>query len=64
MILGDIFLDIVAVEVGVDFGGDDALVAEHLLNGTQIGATIDEVGGERVAEGVRTDGFGDAGLMG
>ena len=58
---GDGALDVVSVEMGVDFGGGDAFVAQHLLYGTEIGAALHEVRGERVAEGVRTDGLGDAG---
>ena len=61
---GDGTLDIVAVEVGVDFGGGDAFVAEHFLHGTEVGAALHEVGGERVAEGVWADGLGDAGSCG
>ena len=32
-----------AVEVEVDFGGLDAFVAEHLLDGAQIGAPFEQV---------------------
>ena len=32
-----------AVEVEVDFGGLDAFVAEHLLDGAQIGAAFEQV---------------------
>lgn len=38
--LGDVAADVVLVEVGVDFGGGDALVAEHLLHGAQVGAAL------------------------
>ena len=41
-------------EVGVDGGGVEALVAEERLDDTQVGAALDEVGGEGVAE--RTGG--------
>ena len=58
---GDGALDVVAVEMGIDFGGGDAFVPQHLLHGAEVGATFHKVRGERVAEGVRTDGFGDAG---
>ena len=35
-----------AGEVGVDFGGADVGVAQHGLNRAQVGAPLDEVGGE------------------
>ena len=46
-----------AVEVGVEFGGGNRLVAQHFLNGFQIGAAFNKVRGERVAEGVGADGL-------
>lgn len=46
--------------MGVYLGGDDALVTEHLLDGTEAGATFQEVGGKGVTEGVGRDGLGDA----
>ena len=36
----------------VDFGGGDGFVAEHFLDGAQVGSSFEEVGGEGVAEGV------------
>ena len=44
----------------VDLGGGDAFVAEHLLHGTEVGTTFDEVRSEGVTEGVRTHCFLDA----
>ena len=35
-----------AVDVDVDFGGGDALVAQHLLDGAQVGSALEQVGGE------------------
>ena len=32
-----------AVDVYIYFGGGDALVAEHLLNGTQIGTALQQM---------------------
>jgi len=52
-----------AVDVGVDFGGGDGFVAEHFLDGPEVGTAFDEMGGERVAEGMRGDGFFDAGFF-
>ena len=44
-----------SVHVGVDFGGSDAFMAQHTLDGTQIGTTFQQVGGERMTECMRTD---------
>ena len=63
-VVEDVALPGGAVDVGVDFGGEDAFVAEHLLDGTQVGAVFDEVGGEGVAESVRGNLLADAGLNG
>lgn len=46
-----------AIDVGIDFGGADALMSEHTLNGAEVGATLEKVGGKRVAEGVGADGL-------
>ena len=53
-------LPLAGVDVGVDLGGEDALVTEHLLYGAEVGPVLDEMGGERVAEGVRGYLFGNA----
>ena len=47
-------------DVGVDFGRADAGMTEHLLHCQKVGAAFEQVGGEAVAEGVRTDVFLDA----
>ena len=44
----------------IDFRRAHAGVAEHLLHGKQVGTAFQEMGGEAVPEGVRTDGLGDA----
>ena len=41
-----------AFDVGVYFGCEDAFVAEHFLDGAEVGTMLDEMGGERMAEGV------------
>ena len=41
----------------VDLGGANRAVAEHLLDCAEIGPTIEKMGGEGMAEGVRTDTF-------
>jgi len=50
--------------VGVDHGGLDVLVAEEFLNGADVVAVLEEVGGEGVAKGVGGDVFLDPGLEG
>ena len=50
--------------VRVDFSCTHAGVAEHLLDGQQIGTAFQKMGGETVSEGVRADGLGDAVLFG
>ena len=52
MMVEDGALPLAGVDVGVDLGGEDALVPEHLLYGAEVGSVLDEVGGEGVAEGV------------
>jgi hypothetical protein len=48
--------------VGVDGGGVEVLVAEQGLDDTQVGAALDEVGGEGVAQRARRERLRDAGL--
>ena len=55
MILEDVGAEGGGVEVDVDLSGGDGFVAEHLLDGTEIGSTLEQMGGERVAEGVGRD---------
>ena len=40
------------VDVGVDLGGEDGFVAEHFLDDAEVGAALDEVRGEGMADGV------------
>ncbi len=47
-------------EVGVDLGGGDGGVAEHFLDGSDVGAVDEEFGGEGVAKHVWRDFFDDA----
>src|SRR5438105_12345638 len=46
-------LEAFAVDVRVDLGGGDVRVPEHRLHGAQIGAALQEMGGEAVAQRVR-----------
>ena len=50
--------------VGVNLCCGDVGVAEHDLDAAQIGAVTQEIGRERVAQGVRADFFGYAGFQG
>lgn len=59
MVLDDFAAQHGAVDMRVDFGGGDALVPQHALDGPQVGASLEQVGGKRVAEGVGADGFPD-----
>ena len=45
---------IVLIQVRVNLRGGDAFVAEHLLYSAKVGAALDEVCGEGVAERMRT----------
>ena len=47
--------------VGVDHGDFDVFVAEEFLDGADVVAVLEEVGGEGVAEGVAADAFGEVG---
>lgn len=49
------FAEAAAGEVGVDLGGGEAGVAEQFLDGAQVGARFEQVGGEGVPEGVGAD---------
>jgi len=51
-------------DVGVDHGGFDVGVAEEFLDGANVVAILQEVGGEAVAEGVGADALGDASELG
>ena len=44
-------------DVGVELGGGDVFMAEKFLDGADIGAGFEEVGGEGVAEGVGAGAF-------
>ena len=46
--------EVVELDVGIDLSGGDALVAEHLLDGAEIGPTGKHVGGERVSQDLAT----------
>ena len=49
-------------DVGVDLGGAEVGVAEELLDAAEVGAVVEEVGGEAVPEFVRADLEADGGV--
>ena len=53
-------LDLTDGELGVALGGGESFVAEHLLNGAEVGSFFEHVGAEGVAEGVGMDVGGEA----
>lgn len=63
MVLQDFLAQMAAVQMHVDFGGADVFVAEHGLDGAEVGSALEQMGGKAVAEGVGADVFGDAGLF-
>lgn len=58
------FFEMLVGDVGVDLGGGDVGVAEHSLDGAEIGAVHEEVSGEAVAQSVGRNVLGDAGGAG
>ena len=48
-------LQLLLNDMGVDLGGGDIRVAQHLLDGAQVGAVFQQVDGEAVAQGVGCD---------
>lgn len=65
---GQMLLDrapqVFAVEMGVDFGREDAFVPQHLLYLADRGTAFQQVRRERVAEGVGADALLDSGPSG
>ena len=61
MVLEDFVAQAGTVDVDVDLGRGDALVAQHLLDGAQVGTALEQVGGETVAQGVGTDDLAHSG---
>lgn len=60
MVVDDFLPEEGAVDMHVDFRRCDAFVAEHLLDGTKVGAALKQVGGEGMPQGVRADALLDA----
>ncbi len=57
------FFEVGIGDVGVDLGSADVGMAEHGLDGAEVSAVHEEVGGEAVAESVRGDMLRDAGFF-
>src|SRR5690349_16681812 len=51
------------VHVSVDLGGGDVHVTEHLLHRPEVGAPLQQVGGERMPQRMRRDVPRDAGAL-
>ena len=51
-------------DVGVDHGGADVLVAEQFLDGANIVAILEQMGGKGMAKGMATDALLDARFLG
>ena len=49
--------EIVAVKMGINFGGGNGLMTQHFLYSPQIGSALNEVSSEGVPKGVRTHFF-------
>lgn len=58
------FFQVFVRNMGVDLGRGDRAVAEHGLNTSNIGAVLEKVGRETVAEGVRVDILHNTGFRG
>ena len=51
-------------DMGIDHCGFDVFVAEEFLDGADVVAILQQVGGEGVAKGMGADALGDASLAG
>ena len=58
------FFELFVRHVGIDLRSGDRGMAEHLLDGADVGAVCDEISREGMAQGVRMDVFHDAGFQG
>ena len=50
-------------DVEVDHGGGDVGMAEEILDGSDVGAVLEEAGCKRVTERVACGAFGDIGFV-
>ena len=49
-----------AVDVHINFGSLDALVPQHLLDGTQVGPSLKQMSSKRMSQRVRTHCFSNS----
>ena len=53
----DHLLQIIPIEMGVDFGGGNAFVAEHFLHSPKVGTAFQQMGGEAMPKRMWADCF-------
>ena len=63
MMLDNFTSEHVPVDMRINFRGGDGFMSQHALNCPQIGAAFQQMGGKGMAERVRADILGDAGLF-
>jgi hypothetical protein len=56
--------EVFAIKMGVNLCGRDGFVAKHFLYGTKISTSFHKMRGKGMTEGMRTDGFLQAGFQG
>ena len=61
MVFNDLTPQHIPVDMGINFGCCDGFVSQHTLYGTQVRASFQQVGGERMTEGMGTYVFMDTG---
>src|SRR5207249_6325944 len=54
---------VLAVHVGVELGGGEVGVAQHLLDRPQVSSALEQVRGEAVAQRMRRDTLGEPRLL-
>src|SRR2546425_5740269 len=54
---------VLAVHVGVELGGGEVGVAQHLLDRPQVSSALEQVRGEAVAQRMRRDTLGEPSLL-
>ena len=59
----DSFTQKLPIKMGVDFRGRDAFMAKHFLDGAQVGTSLNQVRGKRVAEAMRRHRFFNPGFL-
>src|SRR5687767_1293020 len=52
-----------AIDVGVDLGGREIGMSQHLLHGAEIRSALEQMGGKAVPQRMRRDALGDPGPL-